>query len=169
MAYTNIISRKLNVECVNYGFSGNGRMESALAELLSEIDASFFVIDCLGNMLTPEIRKNTHPLVETIRSKHPSTPIVFVEGLLHERSFLDDTTKGRLDEKNRVLRSEYDKMLEKGFTNIFYVDGKGALGDDHEGTVDGVHFTDLGFIRFADYLISKFEQYQLTVTTPNKN
>ena len=169
MAYTNIISRKLNVECVNYGFSGNGRMESAIAELLSEIDASFFVIDCLPNMLSPEIRKNTHPLVEIIRSKHPSTPIVFVEGLLHERSFLDDTTKSRLDEKNRVLRSEYDKMLEKGFTNIFYVDGKGALGDDHEGTVDGVHFTDLGFIRFADYLISKFKQYKLTVTTPNKN
>ena len=169
MAYTNIISRKLNVECVNYGFSGNGRMESAIAELLSEIDASFFVIDCLPNMLSPEIRKNAIPLVEIIRSKHPATPIVFVEGLLQERSFLDDTTKSRLDEKNRVLRSEYDKMLEKGFTNIFYVDGKGALGDDHEGTVDGAHFTDLGFIRFADYLISKFKQYKLTVTTPNKN
>jgi hypothetical protein len=169
MAYTNIISRKLNVECVNYGFSGNGKMESSIAELLSEIDASFFVIDCLPNMLSDEIRQNAIPLVEIIRSKHPAIPIVFVEGLLHERAFLDDTTKARLDEKNRVLRSEYDKILEKGYTNIFYVESKGALGDDHEGTVDGVHFTDLGFIRFADYLISKFEQFKLTVSTPNKN
>jgi len=30
MAHTNIISRKLDVDCINYGFSGNGRMETPL-------------------------------------------------------------------------------------------------------------------------------------------
>ena len=34
-------------------------------------------------------------------------------------------------------------------------------GFDHEGTVDGVHFTDLGFMRYADFLINQFKQLGL--------
>ncbi|MFA4839051.1 MAG: SGNH/GDSL hydrolase family protein [Candidatus Neomarinimicrobiota bacterium] len=52
-------------------------------------------------------------------------------------------------------------MSESGFTNIFYIDNRFPLGNDHEATVDGVHFTDLGFLRFADYLITKFEQFRI--------
>ena len=51
---------------------------------------------------------------------------------------------------------EYDKLTEAGFSNIFYINSEHATGDDHEGTVDGVHFTDLGFLRYADFLIDKF-------------
>ena len=36
-----------------------------------------------------------------------------------------------------------------------------AIGNDNEGTVDGVHFTDLGFIRYADFLIDKFVEFGL--------
>jgi hypothetical protein len=35
MAYTNIISRKLDVDCINFGFSGNGRMERPIVELMA--------------------------------------------------------------------------------------------------------------------------------------
>mgnify|MGYP000078751529 FL=1 len=37
MAHTNIISRKLDMECINYGFSGNGRMEMPIVEHISAI------------------------------------------------------------------------------------------------------------------------------------
>ena len=46
MAHTNIISRKLGRDCINFGFSGNGRMEEPVAGLISEIDAAFYVIEC---------------------------------------------------------------------------------------------------------------------------
>ena len=32
---------------------------------------------------------------------------------------------------------------------------------DNEGTVDGVHLTDLGFLRYADYLLKNFKNYKL--------
>ena len=38
---------------------------------------------------------------------------------------------------------------------------KNAIGDDNEGTVDGVHFTDLGFLRYADFLIDRFIDFGL--------
>ena len=170
MAHTNIISRKLNVECLNFGFSGNGRMEKPVVELISGIDASCYVIDGTGNMSPREVHENAIPLVEIIRSKHPATPIVFVECTLFEKAFFEDTTRSTINAKNLALKTEYEKMRKMGFRDIYYIDNKGALGSDHEATVDGVHFTDLGFLRFADFLISKFDQFKLTKTiTSQKN
>ena len=50
MAHTNIISRKLDIDCINFGFSGNGRMEQPIAELISMSDPLFYVIECMPNM-----------------------------------------------------------------------------------------------------------------------
>ena len=38
-------------EVVNLGFSGNGRLELPLCELLCELEAACFVIDCLPSAL----------------------------------------------------------------------------------------------------------------------
>ena len=43
-------------------------------------------------------------------------------------------------------------------TKIFVV---AEVGNNHEGTVDGVHFTDLGFSRNAEYLINYFKKLEL--------
>ncbi len=59
------------------------------------------------------------------------------------------------------LKTEYEKMISDGYNNIFYVKSKNAIGSDNEGTVDGIHFTDLGFIRYADFLIDKFVEFGL--------
>lgn len=164
MVYSNIISRKLDVECINFGFSGNGRMETPIVEVISEIDVSIYVIDCVSNMSAAEIHSNSIPLVELIRTKHPDTPIIFVEGTMFEKSFLDETIRNDVNNKNTAQKSEFEKMIKKGFSNIYYIEVNEALGNDHEGTVDSVHLTDLGFMRFADYLISEFEQLNLTNT-----
>ena len=64
MVHTSIISRKLDVECINFGFSGNGRMEKPLAELISGIDALFYVLDGTNNMTPEQIHENAIPLVK---------------------------------------------------------------------------------------------------------
>ena len=87
---------------------------------------------------------------------------------MFEKAFFEDTTRNNINNKNIALKAEFEKMVKKGFSNIYYVDNKGALGTDHEATVDGVHFTDLGFLRFADFLISKFDRFKLTKTITNK-
>ena len=52
-------------------------------------------------------------------------------------------------------------MIDIDYKNIFYIESGNALGIDQEGTVDGVHFTDLGFMRYADFLLKKFEEFEL--------
>jgi hypothetical protein len=159
MAHTNIISRKLDREVINFGFSGNGRMEEPILELISEIDAQFFVIECLQNMDTSSVKKRALEAVKTIRKKHPNTPILFGDNMLYEIGFMDKTIEAELIRENAILLEECQKMEEKGFQNVYYISNANALGEDHEGTVDGVHLTDLGFLRYANHLISNFKSF----------
>ena len=161
MAHTNIISRKLDVDCINYGFSGNGRMETPIVELISEIDAHFYVIECLQNMDSKQVSERVRPLVDMIRTKHPLTPIVFVENMMYTTAFLDQTIETELIQENAALKNEYDKILKSGLQNVFYIEDNQNLLKDNEGTVDGIHLTDLGFLRYSDYLLENFKNYKL--------
>ena len=161
MAHTNIISRKLDMDCINYGFSGNGRMETPIVELISEIDARFYVIECLQNMDSEQVSERVKPLVDIIRTKHPHTPIVLVENMMYTTAFLDHTEETRLIQENAALKNEYDKIIKSGTPNIFYIKDNKDFLVDNEGTVDGVHLTDLGFLRYADYLMENFKKFKL--------
>jgi len=161
MAHTNIISRKLDVECINYGFSGNGRMETPIVELISEIDARFYVIECLQNMDSEQVKERVKPLVDIIRINHPHTPIVLVENMMYTMAFLNQNLETELINENLALKNEYDKIIKSGTPNIFYIKDNKEFLVDNEGTVDGVHLTDLGFIRYADYLMENFKKFNL--------
>ena len=162
MAHTNIISRKLDLDCINFGFSGNGRMEQPIAKLISESKPLFYVIECMPNMINPEnVTNKTIPLVKTIRENNSEAPIVFVENFITTSPILDKKRENEIRGMNLALKTEYQKMISDGYNNIFYVESKNAIGNDNEGTVDGVHFTDLGFIRYADFLIDNFVEFGL--------
>jgi hypothetical protein len=62
---------------------------------------------------------------------------------------------------NNALKNEYKKMIDNGYDNIIYIESNNALGSDFEGTVDAIHFTDIGFMRYSSFLIEKFKEYNL--------
>jgi hypothetical protein len=163
MAYTNIISRKMNVDCINLGFSGNGKMETPVVEVIAGIKASFYVIDCLPNMTPQEVTERVIPLAELIRSKNPNTPIVFVENIDYAKMPFEAGLTKLLNDKNQALKTEFDKLTRKGMKNIVFIDTKDATGTDGESSVDGVHLTDLGFLRFSDFLVKTFQEKGLKV------
>lgn len=158
MAYTTIISRKMDVDCINLGFSGNGKMESALVDVISGIKASFYVIDCLPNMTVAEVSERVGPLAQNLRTRNSNTPIVFVENIEYSKIFYEEATRKLIQDKNNALKAEFEKLKKAGMKNIYLITTKGAIGDDNEATVDGVHLTDLGFMRMADHLIEEFKK-----------
>ena len=137
-------------------------MEQPIAELISEKEPLFYVIECMPNMISAKnISKATIPFVNTIKKKNPDTPIIFVDHFDFSFSVLDNHVMRDINSMNRALKTEFDKMVDDGYENIFYLESKNALGSDYEGTVDGVHFTDLGFIRYANFLIKKFKELKI--------
>lgn len=149
MVHTAILGRWLDAPVINLGFSGNGQMEAEVAQLISEIDASCYVVDCLPNLEASAVALRTEPLVAILRKAHPTTPIVLVE----DRSYADShfiTTKRTRNLKSReALKAAFEK-LKPNDKNLHYINGEDLLGDDWEGTVDSSHPTDLGFMRQAE-------------------
>jgi len=150
MVHTSILGRRLQRPVINLGFSGNGTMDLEVAQLLGELDASLYVIDCLPNMVAAQVRQRVKPLVEAIRTARPDTPIVLAEDRTYTNSFFIASKQKRNDESRVALQEAFNGLREAGVKNLYYLDGESQLGDDGEGTVDSSHPTDLGFMRMAD-------------------
>jgi hypothetical protein len=149
MTYPAILGRRLGRETINLGFSGNGPMELEIARFLTELDVACYVVDCLPNMEPAQVEERAEPFVAILRAARPSTPIIFIENINHQDSIhFDEPRRDRRN--NRALRAAYDRMQAAGVRGLAYIAADDLLGHDGEGTVDGVHPTDLGFLRFAD-------------------
>jgi hypothetical protein len=149
MCSTAILGRRLNREIINLGFSGNGRMEPELAELLAELDPLVYFIDCLPNMTGESIEERAEPFVKILRKAHPDTPIVLAEGRHYEDAFLLEHKRQTNMENSKALRNAYENLLNDGIRHLYYQIAEGQLGNDGDGTVDSSHPTDLGFYRQA--------------------
>ncbi len=150
MVHTAILGRRLNRPVINLGFSGNGRMELEVAELMAELDAAVYVIDCLPNIGAKEVAERTQPLVQALRTARPGTPIVLVEDRTYSDAFLNASKRERSESSRAALKQAFDELVAAGTTRLYYLAGEDLLGDDNEGTVDSSHPTDLGFLRQAD-------------------
>jgi len=158
MVHNAILGRKFNYPTINLGFSGNGKMEPEMADLLAELDPSVYVLDCLPNMVADEIKERVEPFVRKLRATHPATPIVLVEDRTMQDSFL---IAGRMEYyhlKDRAeLKAAYERLKKSGVENLYYIPGEHLFGDDGEGSVDGSHPTDLGFTRQAEIFAKVIE------------
>ena len=152
MAFPAILGRWFDRPVINLGFSGNGRMDVEVADLLAELDASAFVIDCLPNMDGPAVTERTEPLVQRIRKSHPETPIVLVEDRTYANTPFLPARRQRHDSSRAALRGAYDRLTAAGVKNLHYVEGEDLLGDDYEATTDSSHPSDLGMMRMAEAL-----------------
>jgi lysophospholipase L1-like esterase len=151
MAYPNILSRMLDRQIINLGFSGNGQLDLEIAEAMSGIDASCFVIDCLPNVSTGQMNEKYIPFIDIIRKRNPHVPILLVENIAYPFMYFDGAVNSSINEKNILLRKIYIEK-KKADKNIYYMKADNLIGNDYEGTVDGIHLTDLGFIRMSESL-----------------
>ena len=150
MTHPALLGRRFDFPHVNLGFSGNGKMEPELADLLAELDASVYVLDCLPNMNATEVAERVEPFVLRLRATHPRTPIVLVEDRSYADAFLVDDKRSRNETSRAALRAAYARLRAAKVPHLHYLPGDSLLGQDGEGTVDSSHPNDLGFMRQAD-------------------
>lgn len=81
MAWANIVGRKLERPLINLGFSGNGKLEGEIRELICEQYPSIVILDCMPNVVaidSDEIIRRMKDAVHRI-SKVPNVAILVVE------------------------------------------------------------------------------------------
>ena len=124
-------------------------MEPEVGELLAEIDAAAYVIDCCPNLDGATTAARTRPLVELLRKARPDTPIVLVEDRRYTDSWIRPSKKSHNDANHAALKTAYEDLVAAGVSGLHYLGGDDLLGADGEGTVDSSHPTDSGFVDHA--------------------
>lgn len=141
-AYTATLSRRLDFDYVNYGFSGSACGEDEMADIINRRKFDVLVIDYDHNAFDPETLWDTHErFFKRIRAVSPEMPIVIVT----KPDFFRDPVNNAL--RRDAIRATYDNATTAGDKNVYFVDGESFFADEdiNACTVDMTHPTDHGF------------------------
>ena len=149
-AYSHFLTRWLDANMINLGFSGSGCGEIVMAECIASLKLSAFVMDYDHNAPTPEHLEKTHEIFSrTIRGKQPELPIVIL-------TKCDFDTGLEINSKRReIIKRTYSNAVKAGDRNVYFIDGETLFGktDRDACTVDSCHPNDIGFLRMAETVL----------------
>ena len=156
LAWTNILGRSFTNPVINLGFSGNGRLEQPILDLITQEDAAAFILDCIPNLaLTAErsaadLESLIFNAVKTIRKKHPQTPIVLAaHSSANTPGFLNIYTMQEYGNSSKVAKATYAKLTREGIKHLYWVSEQ-EFGLDINSTVDYAHPNDIGMMKIAE-------------------
>ncbi|MBQ5761486.1 MAG: hypothetical protein IIW02_01565 [Clostridia bacterium] len=144
-SYIAILSRWLDFDFYNLGFSGNARGELVMADYINTFDMGAFVYDYDHNAPTVEHLRNTHkPFFDRIRDVHPNIPILM---MTRPCEVYNEDMKSRRE----VVKATYDVAINSGDKNVYFIDGETFYGDSDRNlcSIDTCHPNDIGFYRMA--------------------
>ncbi len=153
LAWPAILGRRLGKPVVNLGFPGRGRMEVEMAELIAEVPAACYVVDCLPNMSADLGAERAEVFVRRLRERRPAEPIVLVEeGDRGGAVFMPELRK-QISDKRIRLRECLDGCRQDGMDGLYHVPGEGLYGDDCEAMMDTIHPGSIGMMRIAQAVL----------------
>lgn len=147
LQYQAIVSRRLDADFINLGFSGSCWAETELMEYIASIPMSAFVYDYDHNAPNVEHYEQTHLRgYEIVRKANPDLPIILMSKpdiLLNREADI---------ERRIIVQKTYHYGCSNGDKNLYYIDGYSLFDgiDRTDCTVDGCHPNDIGMQRIAD-------------------
>lgn len=155
MAWTAILGRKLDRPIINLGFSGNGRLEKEVVDLLPQLDAKLYVLDCLPNLVATvgikpdEIKTRISESVKTLRRQRPAVPILLVEHAGYTEGAINPTRRQLYTDVNELMQQAYAQLKSEGVQQLYLL-SKSDINLTLDAMVDGTHPTDIGMQQYAD-------------------
>ncbi|MGI6494665.1 MAG: SGNH/GDSL hydrolase family protein [Kiritimatiellia bacterium] len=144
--YVSQLSRRLGIDFVNYGLSGNARGAPEFADYILSQDPCALVFDYDHNAPTLQWLADTHrAFFQRIRAARPDLPVL----MMARPDFILDSDAG---ERRAVVRATYDAAIADGDRRVWFVDSRAFFPEARlfECSVDTVHPNDLGFTFMAD-------------------
>lgn len=139
-SYQAIISRRLDTDYINLGFSGGCKGELTLAEYIGSLPMSIFVYDYDHNAPNAAFLEKTHePFFNVFRQCQPKTPVLMIS--------MADKCVPDTQQRKAVIRRTWENARAAGDENVWFLDGEEIyreVGLDY-CTVDRCHPNDLGF------------------------
>ena len=152
LAFASREGRLADVEVINQGYSGSGKMEMSMCEVVASIDAALYIVDCDWNMDVPMQKERYEPFVRELRKRRPTTPILLCGGCTQ-------FAKPRAQEV--FAKGVYDKLKAEDpalWKDLHFLSGVGMLPQDGEPTFDFCHPNDYGAMQMGRVYADKIRE-----------
>ena len=139
--YVNSLSRRLDFDFVNLGFSGGCFGEPEFAQYIPELKPSVLVMDYDHNSSRAQLKERHEPFFKEFRKHCPNVPVVFIT-----MADLSSGVEGRKVRRDTICKT-YENAVSAGDKNVYFIDGGEIYREPGVGacTVDNAHPNDLGF------------------------
>lgn len=168
LSHPSIIGRRLDKPVINLGFSGSAKMEIEMADILAELDAAVYIIDCQPNMSEKLVESNCEKFLRRLRKLRPETPILLVEQPNSARDWYWMGKNPKRPKKCYIQRDIFKKLCGEGEENMLYLKGDTLYGTHGEASVDDIHPGDLGMMELADQMTPLIAKLLKKNSPPNK-
>ena len=153
LAWTNILQRNIDRTVINLGFSGNGRFEKPIFDLMAKVDAKLYILDCMPNLTggypDEEIKSRVIYGVNKLREKNKDVPLLFVgHAVGYAPYFMDTARLKEYHHSSLVIERIFNDLQKSGIRNIYLLTDK-EIGFDINSTTEGLHPNDIGMTKYA--------------------
>ncbi|MGH2622612.1 MAG: SGNH/GDSL hydrolase family protein, partial [Sphingobacterium sp.] len=155
LAWSGFLGREFTNPVINLGFSGNGRLEEPILDLISKEDPAVFILDCIPNLAVKDnhgkggLAQLMIHAVKYLRKEHPTTPIIFAA---HSSSDLPELlsvgTSEDYNSRSKVGKEVVNDLIAKGDKNLYWLSSE-EMDMDINSTVDYAHPNDIGMQKIA--------------------
>ena len=153
--YVSHLSRWLDFDYINFGFSGTSGLENEIQEYMINQKMSLFFMDFDAWSFYKNADEVIVDFVKKLRAKQPHVPVVLTTRPDVYKT--DNSAQFDLDASNYKA---YKTLKKQGYKNVYYVNVKDLFGkvDGYSCTVDTTHPNDLGFYQMAKVLYPIFKK-----------
>ena len=155
-AYQAMVSRELNIDFLNIGFSDGGRGEKVMADCFAKLPMSAFVCDYSTNVGPAGLKNTFLDFYKTFREAQPNTPYIMVGRPDTYRENPDFPNIKDMAMNRFIMVETYNYAVQNGDENVYYIDGESLFQRKWSDscTVDAIHPNDIGFSYIAEALTS---------------
>ena len=127
-----------------------------MADLLAELTPCCYLIDPLPNADAALLDERLEIFLRKLCSARKNIPVILLTDADRRNAWLYRKNV-QAHNKKRETATRIVQKLQQEYPLLFLIDMKNAMGNDYEGTIDGVHPDELGVWRFSTFLIRKLK------------
>lgn len=154
LAYVARMGRLLNAETPNIGVGGKCKLDDYFINIVCATEADAYIFDTFSNPTGQQVEERLYNFVKRIVEAHPDKPMIFLQTLKYDKTRFDLDYR-KFSEGQRGAAVKGMAKICKEFKNVYFVDPALYVGEDGEGTSDGIHLNDLGTQRTLDVVMPK--------------
>lgn len=148
VSFCNLIAKRLDVECINYGFSESAKGQKYIIDAAMKEQPICYIMEYDHNATLDQLRKTHLSVYKNIRKNDRNTPVYFLSRFSGSISISDTEN----DERIRIIEETTRYAKQCGDYNTFFICGKNILRNQTDCFTDDRHPNDYGMQQIAELL-----------------